>query len=80
MLARLSANTLIKSVITTMALITIVMLAGSAWSSAQRVAAASRIALITDASGSAFKAMANVRLDRSFTERNLKRGEPAPAS
>ncbi|MDB5410500.1 MAG: mcp [Rhodospirillales bacterium] len=80
MLARLSANVLIKSVIAAAAAAVILVLAISGWESWQRLASASRISLITDASGYVFKAMANVRLDRSFTERNLRRGDALPSS
>jgi methyl-accepting chemotaxis protein len=80
MLARLSANTLIKSVITTLAVMVILVLSADGWSSWQRLRSAGRISLVTDASSFVFKAMANIRLDRSFTERSLRGAEPTPAA
>ena len=79
MLTRLSANVLIKSVIAAIAVMVIVVLAADGWNSWQRLGSASRISLIADASSFVFKAMSNLRLDRSFTERSLGRAESVPA-
>jgi methyl-accepting chemotaxis protein len=76
MLNRLSANALLKSVIAGMALAVVVMLAGNAWQSWQQLAAASRIAGIADASGYSFRAMHNLRTDRSTTNRSLNADAP----
>jgi len=71
MLNRLSANALLKSVVTVMAAIVVVMLALSAWESWQRLGTARRTAIVAEASGFAFKAMHNLRTDRSATARAL---------
>ena len=79
MLNRLSANALLKSVIVVMAAVIVVMLAGNAWDSWQRLIAVSRILGVADASGFAFKAMHNLRTDRSATNRALNAPEPIDA-
>ncbi len=71
MLNRLSANALLKAVIATMAAIVVFMLATTAWQSWQRVGTTSRIAGVVEVSGLAFKAMHNLRTDRSSTVRSL---------
>ena len=71
MLDRLSANALLKSVIATLATIVVVMLAASAWQSWQRLATENRILAVADVSGFAFKAMHNLRTDRSTTVRSV---------
>ena len=71
MLNRLSANALLKSVIATMAAIVVFMLTTTAWQSWQRVGTTSRIAGVVEVSGFAFKAMHNLRTDRSSTVRTL---------
>jgi methyl-accepting chemotaxis protein len=69
MLNRLSANTLLKSVVAVLAAIVVVMLAYGAWQSWQKVASADRIVTVADAATSAFRAMHNLRTDRSTTTR-----------
>ena len=76
MFDRLSANALLKSVIATMAVAVVVLLAVGAWSSWQRYSAASRIAGIATASGYAFKGMHNLRTDRSSMVRTLNQEGP----
>ncbi|WP_424631872.1 methyl-accepting chemotaxis protein [Bradyrhizobium sp. SYSU BS000235] len=71
MLDRVSATALLKSVIAAMAACVIILLATSAWQSWSTLDATSRIATIADASGQAFKAMHNLRTDRSSTVRTL---------
>ncbi|HVO15952.1 MAG TPA: HAMP domain-containing methyl-accepting chemotaxis protein [Alphaproteobacteria bacterium] len=71
MLNRLSSNALLKSVIAVMAALVVLMLALGAWGSWQRVTAARRIAEVVDASSLIFKAMHNLRIDRTFTARHL---------
>ncbi len=71
MLNRLSVNTLLKSAITTMAVVIVIMIAARAWDSWQRLSATSRIATVADASRHAFKAMHSLRTDRASTVREL---------
>jgi len=71
MLNRLSANTLLKSVVAVLAAIVVVMLAVGAWQSWAKVESAGRIVKVADAASSAFRAMHNLRTDRSTTTRNL---------
>jgi methyl-accepting chemotaxis protein len=71
MLNRLSANTLLKSVVAVLAAIVVVMLAFGAWQSWLKVQSAGRIVSVADAASSAFRAMHNLRTDRSTTTRNL---------
>jgi methyl-accepting chemotaxis protein len=71
MLNRLSANALLKSVVAVLAAIVVVMLALGAWQSWDKVASAGRIVKVADAASSAFRAMHNLRTDRSTTTRNL---------
>jgi methyl-accepting chemotaxis protein len=76
MLARISATTLIKSVILFMAGCVVLMLALQSWQAWSRLATTSRIANIADASANAFKAMHNLRTDRSTTNRALGANDP----
>jgi methyl-accepting chemotaxis protein len=76
MLARVSATTLIKSVILFMAGCVVLMLALTSWQASSRLAVTSRIANIADASANAFKAMHNLRTDRSTTNRTLGANDP----
>src|SRR3954470_12332424 len=71
MLNRLSANALLKSVVAVLAAIVVVMLAWGAWQSWTQVQSAGRIVQVADAASSAFRAMHNLRTDRSTTTRNL---------
>ncbi len=71
MLDRLTVSSLIKSVIVLMAVCMTALLSVSAWSSWGRLAATSRISVVADASANLFKAMHNLRSDRSTTSRNL---------
>src|SRR5260370_7676660 len=71
MLNRLSANVLLKSTIATMAVAVVVMLAMNAWDCWRRLSDASRIAVVADASGFAFKVLHNLRTDRATTFREL---------
>jgi methyl-accepting chemotaxis protein len=72
MLNRISVNALLRWVIAAMSIFIVAMLAGRAWDSWQRLAAAARIEAVADASRSAFKAMHNLRTDRASTFRTLK--------
>ena len=71
MLNRLSANVLLKSTIATMAVAVVVMLTLNAWDCWRRLSDASRIAVVADASGFAFKVLHNLRTDRATTFREL---------
>ena len=71
MLDRLTVSSLIKSVIVLMAVCMTALLSVSAWSSWGRLATTSRISVVADASANLFKAMHNLRSDRSTTSRNL---------
>ncbi len=75
MFSRLSANTLLKSVVAILATIVIAMLALSAWQSWQELQIASRTTVVAEASSHAFKAMHNLRTDRSTTVRSVNDAE-----
>ena len=78
MLNRWSVNALLKSVIVVMSGAVVLMLAFNAWDAYERYAVASRVSVLTDASGSVFRALNGLRLDRSFTERALSAETVAP--
>jgi methyl-accepting chemotaxis protein len=71
MLNRLTVSALLKAVILITAVITIVQFSLSAFESWQRLQSASRISTIAEASANLFKAMHNLRTDRSTTSRLL---------
>jgi methyl-accepting chemotaxis protein len=71
MLNRLTVSALLKAVILSAALIVIAGISLSAWTSWQRLQTANRIAVIADASANLFKAMHNLRTDRSTSNRQL---------
>jgi methyl-accepting chemotaxis protein len=71
MLSRLSANALLKSVVAAMATIVVVLLGLSSWDAWQSLAVAGRTTVVADASAYAFKAMHNLRTDRSTTIRSV---------
>ena len=68
---RLSVNALLSAAIALLALFAVAMLAARAWDSWQRLAVTSRITTIAEASGYAFTAMHNLRVDRASTVRTL---------
>ena len=68
---RLTVAALLKSVVAVMVACVVALLAVSAWSSWQRLQTSGRIAVIADASATAFKAMHNLRNDRPSTNRLL---------
>ena len=78
MLDRFTVSSLIKSVIVLMALCMTVLLSVSAWNSWGRLAMTGRILVVADASSNLFKALHNLRSDRSTTSRNLT--DEAPLS
>ena len=71
MLSRLSANALLKSVVAAMATIVVVLLGLSSWDAWQSLAVAGRTTVVAEASAYAFKAMHNLRTDRSTTGRSV---------
>ena len=71
MLNRLTVAALLKAVIFTTAFIIVTGFSLNAWESWGRLQESSRIAVIADASASLFKAMHNLRTDRSTTSRLL---------
>lgn len=71
MLNRLTVSTLLKAVILSTALVVVVGFSISAWSSWARLQVANRIVAVSAASADAFKAMANIRADRSTSSRQL---------
>ena len=72
MLDRFTVSSLIKSVIVLLATCTTALLCISAWTSWGRLTTTGRILVVADASSNVFKAMHNLRSDRSTTSRNLK--------
>jgi hypothetical protein len=72
MLDRFTVTSLIKSVIVLMALCMTALLSVSAWNSWGQLVMTGRILLVADASSGFFKALHNLRSDRSATGRNLK--------
>ena len=80
MLNRLTANALLRLVITVASVSVVVTLALSAWGSWERLASASRIATAADASGHAFTVLHNMRTDRATVRRNLLADATIPAS
>jgi methyl-accepting chemotaxis protein len=74
----MSANALIKTVIALLAAAVVVLLAASAWDSWRRLSTVGQIARVAEISGDAFKAMHNMRTDRSTTSRELNAPEPPP--
>jgi len=76
MLDRLTVSSLIKSVIVLMAACMTALLCVSAWNSWERLAMTGQILGVADASANLFKAMHNLRSDRSTTSRNLTADNP----
>ena len=69
MLNRVSINALLKSVILVLCTSLVIILALGAWDSWQKVNTANRIAAVAEASTHLFKALHNLRSDRSRTVR-----------
>jgi methyl-accepting chemotaxis protein len=76
MLNRLTVAALLKAVILTTALFIVLGVSFSAWESWQRLQTANRISLVADVSANLFKAMHNLRTDRSTTNRLLNSDQP----
>ncbi len=71
MFHRLSVNVILKSVIATLAAVSIVLLALNAWDSRSRLVAANRMAAVAEASAYIFTALHNLRVDRTSSYRDL---------
>jgi methyl-accepting chemotaxis protein len=71
MINRLTVSGLLKGVVLSTAFVIVVMFSLSAWESWTRLQEANRMSAIADASASVFKAMHNLRTDRSTTQRLL---------
>lgn len=71
MFSRITINTLLKSVIVTLAAGVVVQLALGAWSSWSRYQAISNIAAAANSSSFLFKGLHNLHVDRSTTTRDL---------
>jgi hypothetical protein len=76
MLNRLTVSALLKSVILATSFCVVIGFSLNAWESWGRLLMASRISLIADASANLFKAMHNLRTDRSSTNRILNSEPP----
>jgi hypothetical protein len=76
MLNRLTVSALLKAVILTTAFCVVVGFSLSAWDSWERLQLTNRISVISDASANLFKAMHNLRTDRSTTNRLLNADQP----
>ena len=71
MFNKISVNVLLKSVIAVLAMVVIVMLSFSASKSWTRLTTVKRISIAADASTDLFTALHNLRVDRSYTTRDL---------
>jgi methyl-accepting chemotaxis protein len=76
MLNRVTVSALLKSVILATSFCVVIGFSLNAWESWGRLQMASRISLIADASANLFKAMHNLRTDRSSTNRILNSEPP----
>jgi methyl-accepting chemotaxis protein len=76
MLNRLTVSALLKAVILVTSFCVVVAISLNAWDSWGRLQVASRISVISDASANLFKAMHNLRTDRSTTSRLLNSDAP----
>src|SRR3982750_1332750 len=76
MLNRLSVSALLKTVILTTAFCIVFGFSFDAWESWKRLQVTSRISVVAEASANLFKAMHNLRTDRSTTNRLLNSDQP----
>ncbi|MGX1317213.1 HAMP domain-containing protein [Bradyrhizobium sp. USDA 377] len=79
MLNRLTVSALLQAVIAITSVCVVVVLSLTAYASWDRLKTANRISQIADASADLFKAMHNLRTDRSTTNRLLNATEPMDA-
>jgi methyl-accepting chemotaxis protein len=80
MLNRLTVSALLKTVIAVTSVCVVIALSLTAYESWDRLKTANRISVIADASADVFKAMHNLRTDRSTTNRLLNATEPMDAA
>jgi methyl-accepting chemotaxis protein len=80
MLNRLTVSALLKTVIAITSVCVVIALSLTAYESWDRLRTANRISVIADASADVFKAMHNLRTDRSTTNRLLNATEPMDAA
>ena len=76
MLNRITVNVLLKSVIVILALAVVAGSSWSAWNSWKRLASATRIATVIEASSDMFAALPGLRNDRSMTGQHLVTDQP----
>jgi len=76
MLGRLTVSTLLQSVIALLAVCVVALLVTTAWQSWERLRSTGHISAVAQASTNAFKAMHNLRTDRSSTPRVLNGESP----
>jgi methyl-accepting chemotaxis protein len=76
MLRRVTVSALLQSVIALLAACVVALLVTTAWQSFERLRATGHIAAVAEASADAFKAMHNLRTDRSSTPRMLNGEAP----
>ncbi|MDE2376188.1 methyl-accepting chemotaxis protein [Bradyrhizobium sp.] len=76
MLKRLTVSTLLQSVIASLAVCVVALLVTTAWQSWERLHSTRHISAVAQASTDAFKAMHNLRTDRSSTPRVLNGESP----
>jgi methyl-accepting chemotaxis protein len=80
MLNRWSVNLLLKSIITVLSTIVVITLAVGAWKDYQRFGTTRHIVVLTKGAGAVFRAMHNLQIDSSFTERQLNAPNPVAAN
>jgi methyl-accepting chemotaxis protein len=76
MLKKISVNALLKSVIAIMAFALTVTFAISAWNTWSRLATTKQIMVAADITGDIFTALHNLRVDRSYSVRDLNSDQP----
>ena len=79
MLNRLTVSALLQTVILATSFSVVIGFSLNAWDSWNRLQVASRISVVADASANLFKAMHNLRTDRSTTSRMLNSDAPMDA-
>jgi methyl-accepting chemotaxis protein len=72
---RITVNFLLKSVIIALAVVIVTVSSWSAWNSWKRLASAKRIAIVVEAATDIFKALPDLRNDRSMTQHDLAADE-----
>jgi methyl-accepting chemotaxis protein len=76
MLNRLTVSALLKTVLLTIAFAVIAAVSLNAWSSWERLLSTTRTEIVAEASGNLFKAMHNLRTDRTTTSREINGDQP----